>query len=202
MTMQIIKIKRFIIALFAVVCVASLYSYLAKPVISKNDVNKALMFAKENNMNTSFIMFCDFSIHSGKERFSIYDIKKQKVILSSLCAQGKGIDNDTHQPFSNKSGSYCSSLGFYKVGSYHKMKIGTGSFILYGLSESNSNALKRGILVHPYFTVCDIPVYPLHTSRKASKGCFVVSPIKFHFIKKFLRNNHGKPILLYAYQSK
>lgn len=171
-----------------------LYGFFSSPTIHKEKINTAYSYAVSHNMNTDIILFCDFGIHSGKKRFMVYDTKKHKVILSSLCAQGIG------NGFSNKHGSYCSSLGFYKVGDRHKMSIGCNSYILKGLSTTNSNALSRGILIHPYFTVSDIPVYPLPTLRQASRGCFVLSPIKFRQLSKIIDKDYGKPILLYAYQ--
>lgn len=186
------KKKVIIIGLLAFLLYSGV-GFFYNPTIEQSKINEVYAYSKAHNMNTNIAIFCDFNRHSGKKRFLVYDFNKKKVILSSLCAQGKG------SGFSNKAGSYCSSLGFYEVSSYHVMRIGCGSFILKGKSQTNSNAINRGILIHPYFTVPDIPIYPIYTSRKASKGCFVISPIKFLIPKKLIRKNSNKPILLYAY---
>ena len=120
--------------------------------------------------------------------------KKKKVILSSLCEQGKG------GYFSNHPGSHCSSLGFYKIGYRHKMRNGINSYTLQGLSATNSNAQIRGILIHPYFTVSDLPTYPIPLLSRASKGCFILSPIKYKLLDIIIQHNSDKPILLYAYK--
>lgn len=192
--------KSIIIVVIAIVVCYILYNVHTEPNLSHKRIEVAYNYCKIHHMNTDIIAFCDFSIHSGKKRFIIYDTHKKKIVFSSLCAQGKGYDNISKSQFSNRVGSYCSSLGFYQIGYYHKMRIGCGSYILKGLSNTNSNALKRGILIHPYFTVSDLPVYPFPTSKSASKGCFVLSPIKFYLLKKLIRKHRNKPILLYAYK--
>lgn len=180
------------IASFALICNA-LYSFFINPSVDKKRIKTVLDYCKTHNMNTDIILLCDFSKPSGTRRFMAYDAKKNKIIFSSLCDQGKG------KGFSNKPGSFCSSLGFYKVCGQHKMRVGVNSFILQGLSSSNSNALSRGILIHPWHSVSDLLTYPLPILHKASKGCFVLSPIKYKMLRKIIKRNSNKPILLYAY---
>ena len=182
-----------VLTLLLVVCVMGFFH---NPSVEQSKIEEVYNYSKSHNMNTDIVILCDFGIHSGKKRFMVYDFNKKKVIFSSLCAQGKG------QGFSNKEGSFCSSLGYYKIGYYHKMSSGLWSYSLIGLSMTNSNALKRGILIHPYPTVLDIPIYPLQTSRKSSKGCFVISPIKFLVLNKIIKKHSSKPILMYSYVSK
>lgn len=170
-----------------------LYSFCIHPSVDKKKVRIALSYCKSHDMNTDIILLCDFSQHSGSRRFIAYDTKRNKVVFSSLCDQGKG------KGFSNKPGSYCSSLGFFKVCEQHKMRIGVNSFILKGLSPSNSNAQSRGILIHPYYNVSDLATYPVPIIRHASKGCFILSPLKYKILRKIIKKNSNKPILLYAY---
>lgn len=170
-----------------------LYSFLFNPSVDKKRVQTALDYCELHGMNTNIILLCDFSKHSGTRRFIVYDTRINKVIFSSLCEQGKG------KGFSNQFGSFCSSLGFYKVCGQHKMRIGINSFILQGLSPSNNNAMGRGILIHPYYNVSDIITYPLPIIRKASKGCFILSPIKYKMLRKIIKRNNSKPLLLYVY---
>lgn len=169
------------------------YSFLCNPSIDEGKVKIAMEYCQTHGMNTRVIMLCDFSKHSGMRRFFVYDTKKHKVILSSLCEQGKG------NGFSNQSGSNCSSLGFYRICNPHKMRIGLNSYTLQGLSTTNSNAKSRGILIHPYYTVSELPIYPIPIIFKASKGCFILSPLKYKMVCHIIRNNSDKPILLYAY---
>lgn len=174
------------------VAVGFIYSFCSNPSVAPDRIKEAIGYCKLHNMNTHIILLCDFSNHSGMRRFYVYDTKKNKVILSSLCEQGKG------KGFSNKPGSFCSSLGFYKVCYPHKMSNGISSFVLQGLSSSNNKAKDRGILIHPYYTICDLPTYPIPTLFNTSKGCFVLSPLKYILLKRIL-NKEMKPVLLYAF---
>ena len=54
------------------------------------------------------------------------------------------------------------------------------------------------LLIHPYYTVSDIPTYPIYAPMNVSEGCFVISPIKFKQLSKILNSN--KNICLYAYK--
>lgn len=187
------KRYKFLSLILAICILGILYSFFYNPCADSGRVSIALEYCKKNNMNTRIILLCDFSQPSGTRRFMVYDTKKKKVILSSLCEQGKG------RYFSNQPGSHCSSLGYYKVGYPHKMSNGIDSYTLKGLSATNSNAQNRGILIHPYFTVSELPTYPLPLLSRASKGCFILSPLKYKMLKRIFRRNNGKPILLYAY---
>lgn len=187
------KLKHLLVTVLILGVVGFIYSFFCNPSADADRINIALKYCKQHNMNTDIILLCNFSRHSGTRRFLVYNTRKNKVILSSLCEQGKG------RGFSNTSGSYCSSLGFYRVCHPHKMSIGLDSYILQGLSSSNSNARARGILIHPYYTVSELPTYPLPTIFKVSKGCFVLSPLKYRILRQVIKCNSSKPILLYAY---
>ena len=95
--------------------------------------------------NTNYCFLVDFSIHSGKRRFFVWDFKGDSVKYASLCAHGYGKNSTVSKPvFSNVEGSYCSSLGKYKVGirSYSKWGINI-HYKLHGLEATNDNAFKR-----------------------------------------------------------
>mgnify|MGYP001756098008 CR=1 FL=1 len=78
--------------------------------------------------------------------------------------------------FSNVEGSYCSSLGKYKVGirSYSKWGINV-HYKLHGLEVTNNNAFKRYIVLHSYTPMPEMEVYPLHLPLGISQGCPVIS---------------------------
>lgn len=98
---------------------------------AKNSVwqEKALAakaYCIENGFNTNYCFLIDFSIPSGKKRFFVWDFKGDSIKYSSLCAHGYGKESTLKKPvYSNVEGSYCSSLGKYKVGirSYSKWGI-------------------------------------------------------------------------------
>ena len=149
-----------------------------------------------NNSNKyDYVIVVDFSIHSGKNRFFLFD-KNKNLILKSLCEHGYGEGSTKSVPnFSNRIGSNCSSLGRFRVGCYNIMKDNTPSYLLEGLDASNSNARKRQLLIHPYYSVPDFEIYPKHLSMTSSQGCFVISPIKFKLFENYIRN---KNVILYS----
>lgn len=187
------NLRRILLCIIIALIGNIIYSFYDNPTIDSNRVNVALEYCESHNMNTRIILLCDFAKHSGIRRFYVYDTQKRAVILSSLCEQGKG------KGFSNKPGSFCSSLGFYKVCYPHKMSNGISSFVLQGLSSTNNKAKDRGILIHPYYTISDLITYPLPTLFNTSKGCFVISPLKYKILSKIIQENNSIPILLYAY---
>ena len=83
---------------------------------------EASTFCKENDFNEEFYFLVDLSIHSGKNRFFVYDFIVEKVTDENLVTHGscdKFEDNETKwekAKFSNKKDSHCSSKGKYKIG--------------------------------------------------------------------------------------
>lgn len=83
--------------------------------IPADKVNEAFAFCKQNNLDTSIAIMVDMRIHSGKNRLFVYDFKQKAVAVEGLCAHGVGGGSTpTKVIFSNKVGSYCTSLGKYR----------------------------------------------------------------------------------------
>lgn len=130
-------------------------------------------FCTQKKFNTNFCFLIDMSIHSGRNRFFIYDMKNDSVVGASVVAHGccnKTFLTDAS--FSNISGSGCSSLGKYKIGYKYNGRFGT-AYKLYGLDSSNSNAFERSIVLHSYYLVPDRETYPVPLCN--SLGCPMVS---------------------------
>ncbi|NDV65704.1 murein L,D-transpeptidase catalytic domain-containing protein [Bacteroides sp. 224] len=161
-------------------------------------------YCQSKGYNTDYCFLIDFGIHSGKKRFFIWDFKGDSIKYSSLCAHGYGKESTTEQPiYSNVEGSYCSSLGKYKVGirSYSKWGIHV-HYKLHGLEKTNSNAYKRYIVLHSYEYVPNKEVYPFHLPLGMSQGCPVVSNEMMRTIDELLKENKDeKPVLLWIYES-
>ena len=168
------------------------YNLLYTPDISNKRVTEAFEFCKSHNLNTNYCVFVDFSKHTGKKRYVLYNMNTREVEYSSVCANGLN-----RKEFSNKEGSHLSSLGKYKVTSIvGKMGIGEECLILEGLEATNSNARKRQILIHSHKSVYYNPgTYPFNFFYKnLSWGCFVIDKRAFNKTKKI-----SKPMLLWAY---
>ena len=113
---------------------------------------EALEYCKENGYGTEYCLLVDYGRHSGRVRFFLWDFEKETPVLKSLCAHGYGKGSTVRKPvFSNEVGSFCSSLGHYGVGKEKTMSKPKRrkALLLYGKDKTNSNALRRGILIHP-----------------------------------------------------
>ncbi|MGE5182610.1 MAG: murein L,D-transpeptidase catalytic domain-containing protein [Acidobacteriota bacterium] len=138
------------------------------------DVNQALIPQQH------YFMVVDFSRYSGRDRFWLVDLTTGAVEHHKV-AHGQGSDptNDGYATsFSNVSGSYKSSLGFYLTGEIYD---GTHphSMRLDGLSPDGSpdgmadtNVRQRLIVVHEASYVSDS-----NTSQQGrSDGCLALDP--------------------------
>ena len=154
-------------------------------------------YAIQNDMSTEYCFLIDMSLPSGRNRFFIYDIKKNSIIYSGLVSHGSCNETFLARPkFSNESKSGCSSLGKFKVGEFYNGKYGR-SFRLYGLDNCNSNAYKRAVVIHGYDCVPDEEIYPRVLCN--SFGCVMVSYKFFDKISQMIKSSE-KPIVLWIYQ--
>lgn len=190
--------KKIIIGLLILILGYFIYGFYSTPSISNSRIENVKEYCKRHNMNTNIAVFVDFDIHSGKQRFMVYDFNKKKIILASLCAHGCGKESTKSEPvFSNDFNSYCSSIGYFKIGNYNETGLGLPSYLLDGLSLTNYNARKRQLLIHPYYTIRETQIYPFYTPMD-SEGCFVINSLKFKLLQNIIKVSN-KPILLYAY---
>ncbi|HAG91582.1 MAG TPA: hypothetical protein DCL41_06905 [Bdellovibrionales bacterium] len=103
----------------------------------------------ESFANRQYVVIIDLGKKSDVKRFVLFDLRTGNF-TRYLTSHGKGSDpnNDGYlDSFSNVSGSKQSSIGYYKtLGTYY----GSNGYSLRldGLSETNSNALCRAIVVH------------------------------------------------------
>lgn len=95
----------------------------------------------------SLLTVIDMSVSANKNRFFLIDIEKEKVLHKSIVAHGRNSGGEYAKYFSNKIGSFKSSIGFYRTGETYQGKHGL-SLRLDGLEFSNSNARKRAIVIH------------------------------------------------------
>ena len=158
-------------------------------------------YCDKNGYNTNYCFLVDFSIPSGKKRFFVWDFKGDSIKYSSLCAHGYGKESTPKKPvYSNVEGSYCSSLGKYKVGirSYSKWGINV-HYKLHGLESTNSNAFKRYIVLHSYTPVPTLEIYPMHLPLGISQGCPVICDDAMRKVDALLKVEK-KPVLLWIYE--
>ncbi len=143
------------------------------------------------------------SIHSGKKRAFLYDLKNDSILASALCAHGCGTkpwgETSTKEKpvFSNVADSHCSSLGKFKTGKRGYSSWGIHvNYLLHGLESTNTNALKRQIVLHSWDDVPEKEVYPNGTPE--GWGCPAVANSFMRTIDSKIKPSE-KPVLLWMY---
>jgi len=181
---------------------------ISKPKIDSSKTNQktkeAFEFCKAKNFNTDFCILIDMSLHSGLKRFFIYDFKKneisQQYLVGHGCGNGSWSSDDSKEnpKFSNVDNSHLSSLGKYKLGERGYSNWGVNiKYLMHGLEETNSNALKRIIVFHSWEMMSDDEVYPKGSPE--GWGCPTVSNKAFKEIDPVLKNSK-KPVLMWIYK--
>ena len=90
----------------------------------------------------------DFRLSSSEKRMWVVDISSLKVISSSYVSHGRNSGMEYAEHFSNKAGSFQSSLGFYVTAETYQGKHGL-SLRLDGQEKGfNCNARERAIVLH------------------------------------------------------
>jgi len=170
-----------------------------KKVLRKLNTNAKQLarFARENNYNTSMGFLIDMSIESGKYRFFVYDFQHDSILDTGLVAHGRCNEEWLQgRRYSNEEGGGCTSLGRYRIGEAYKGKFGN-SFKLYGLDNSNSNAFKRYVVLHPFQYVPDKEVAPLPICQ--SDGCPMVSPAFMRKLESLIKNS-PRSVVMWIYE--
>lgn len=150
-------------------------------------------FAISKQYNSKICFLADMNMPSGANRFFIYDLQKDSIILSGLVAHGSCDNGFQIEPtFSNKINSGCSCLGKFEIGKSYMGRFGL-AYKLFGLDSSNSNAYDRTIVLHSYKCVPEQETQPLPICN--SRGCPMISPAFLEKLKSYL-DKSSKPVLL------
>ncbi len=153
-------------------------------------------FAAQQNCSTKLGILIDMSIGSRKNRFFVVDLESDSVLVKGLCAHGQGNDvNREEVVFSNKSGSYCTSEGRYKMGAKFEGEFGTG-YKLHGLDPTNTNAMMRFIVFHAHPGVKDVEDDKVVCR---SNGCPMVSSKVFKATERLV-DAENMPVLMWVYK--
>lgn len=185
-------IKKF---LSVIICLFFTFSF-AQVRMEKMKAVKTFL-SRQKKYNQDWAIFIDFKIPSHKPRFFIYNFMQNTVIESGLVAHGSGsvVAGSSALVFSNTPNSHQSSLGRYEV--IKKSYVGQfgKAYRLKGLDETNSNAMKRAIVLHAYHCVPD------KESQKPiclSLGCPMLSQNFFNTVALYIDASE-KPVLMYIY---
>lgn len=151
------------------------------------------LIAANSKYNTKTAFFIDMKINSGKNRFFIYDLQKNKIIDQGLVAHGSGSETGIKNKlkFSNVNNSLCTALGKYYIGYSYKGDFGK-AYKLYGLDKTNDNAFLRNIVLHKYSKV---PYKEQENPICNSYGCPMVSEKYYARIEKLIDSSEKNIIL-------
>ncbi|WP_343660787.1 murein L,D-transpeptidase catalytic domain-containing protein [Chryseobacterium sp.] len=169
----------------------------------KIKAKEALEFCTSKNLNRDFSILIDMSLHSGVNRFFVWDFKNNKISKKYLVGHGCGFnswskdDSKANPEFSNEDGSHLSSLGKYKLEGRGYSEWGINiKYLMHGLEETNSNALKRFIVFHSWNLMSDEEVFPKGSPE--GWGCPTVSNKAMREIDPMIQKS-GKPVLMWIY---
>ena len=150
-------------------------------------------FIQKNHFNEKICFIADMSLPSGMNRFFVFDLIKDSVLLSGLVAHGSCDNGFQPDPgFSNKVNSGCTCTGKFRIGNSYTGKFGL-AYKLYGLDSTNDHAFERNIVLHAYKCVPEKETYPLLICN--SRGCPMVSENFLQKLKLYIENSES-PILL------
>ncbi|AZA76346.1 hypothetical protein EG347_01790 [Chryseobacterium sp. G0186] len=189
--------KHFIVLLLFLISCSKIESQQAKVVdVPQSKISEIKNYIKNKDYNQELAVFINFKISSGKYRYFIYDLKNDKIIQRAIVSHGSGsvIPQSNALQFSNIEGSYQSSLGKYSIGESYVGQFGK-AYRLKGLDDTNSNAMKRAIVLHSFGCVPDVES---QNPACLSLGCPMLSVNAFKETAKYI-DKSKLPIILYTF---
>lgn len=161
---------------------------------------KARDYCERNNLNTDFYILIDLKRHSGLKRFYIWNFKQNKITKSYMVSHGCGNHlwkqdfTKNNAQFSNEENSHCSSVGKYIIGERGYSDWGIHvKYLLHGQDNTNSNAIKRAIVLHSWEAVKDDEIYPEGTSE--GWGCPAISNNAMLTMDEMIKNSDKKVLM-------
>ena len=175
----------------------------AKPELNKvnsqrlhSKIKNLLPVLNSGNFNNAICFMIDMKIASGKNRFFVYDVKKDSIVNAGLVTHGRCNSNWLEgRKYSNTVGSGCTSLGKYKIGNAYNGRFGR-AYKLNGLDSTNSNVFNRYVVLHSHECVPGNEVDPYPICQ--SDGCPTVSPTFLKELSKVI-DQSKKPVMLYIF---
>lgn len=156
--------------------------------------------ARIGNYNIEYAILVDYSLHSGRKRFFLYNLELDKIEKKYMVAHGEGLNSNSSVPnFSNEVGSLASSEGVAVLGD--RAYSGWGIHIKYwldGLEETNDNMEKRVVVLHSWEGIPNNETFPIAIAQ--SQGCFTVSDDAMRELDEFIQKQDNKKILIYTFK--
>lgn len=151
--------------------------------------NELLAFCKREGYNSRIAILVDLSLHSGRNRFVVWDFEQEKPLLICPVSHGSGSVKShvrsSYARISNEDGSHLSSVGRAVVAERYEGRYGI-AYRLDGLEDSNSNLRPRCVVLHGWEHTTSFPIYPIPTV--GSFGCPVLSTKMMARVDEILKN--------------
>jgi hypothetical protein len=161
---------------------------------------EAKVYCKTKNLDKDFYILVDLKRHSGLKRFFIWDFKKDTILNGFLVSHGCsenpwGRDQSKElAEVSNADGSHASSIGRYIITERGYSNWGINvKYILHGQDKTNSNAMKRLIVLHSWEKVSDEEIFPSGTPE--GWGCPAISNASMQIVDNKLKSTNKKVLL-------
>ena len=142
--------------------------------------------------NSRIALFVDLSLHSGRNRFVVWDFEAEKPLLICPVSHGSGSERShvrsAYARFSNEDGSHLSSLGRAVVAERYEGRYGV-AYRRDGLEATNSNLRSRCVVLHGWEHTTSYPIWPRATV--GSFGCPVLSRRMMARVDELLRQEKG-----------
>jgi hypothetical protein len=156
----------------------------------------AKLFVRQNGYNDVICFLVDMSQSSGKNRFFIYDLKKDTLKNSGLVTHGRCNEDWLEgRKYGNTVGCGCTSLGKYRIGQSYNGRFGL-AYKLFGLEKTNENAFKRFVVLHAHECVPELEV---KDEICQSDGCPTVSTGLLQYMRPII-DRSKKPVLLWIFE--
>ena len=167
----------------------------------KEGLEHVQSFIDRNSFNKNIAILVDFSIHSGKNRMFVYDMKQGKVIYACPVSHGIGSGRDAvPERFSNTPGSLMSSLGLATLGHRDYSPQGTKfKYWLDGHESSNNKMKQRLVVMHSYKGVPSEAIYPRRTIT--SEGCLMLGDEALRKLDNIIKAESNQKIVVYSFQN-
>jgi len=150
----------------------------------------------ELNLEKPYLTIIDLNLPSDKKRLWVIDLKERKILFNTYASHGKNSGNLYAKHFSNKKGSYQTSLGFYITGISYQGRNGY-SMYLEGIEKNfNHRARERAIVMHGAWYATE--KFILNYGRLGrSYGCPAIPP-KIH--KELIDTIMDRTVLFIYYE--
>lgn len=147
-------------------------------------------FAEYPGYDNRLAFYADLQQPSGTYRFYVLDLEAETIVDRGIVLHGR---EEAGKPrYSNVPDSHCSSRGMARLSYRYQGRFGT-AYKLVGLEESNSNMMRRAIVLHAWRGV---PDFEQPFALPNSQGCPTVSPGFLERLEGYMAES-PEPVLLY-----